>query len=87
MAGSLMPGSQIFAPEVSMMTRAPSRPHRVRSWASPWATVMIWMPLPPESASQDGTGTGQIWVTSSNAISSGGSSRPPGIRLPASAAV
>ena len=39
-----------------MMTRAPSRPHRVRSWASPWATVMIWMPLPPESASQDGTG-------------------------------
>jgi hypothetical protein len=31
---------------------------------------MIWMPLPPESASQDGTGTGQIWVTSSLVISS-----------------
>ena len=86
-AGSEMPGSQILAPEVSMMTRAPLAPHRLRSWASPCATVMIWMPLPPESASQDGTGTGQIWVTSSRAISSGGSSRPPGSRLPASAAM
>src|ERR1039458_3119018 len=34
------------------------------------------MPLPPESDSQNGSGTGQIWVTSSRPISSGGSSRP-----------
>jgi len=81
-----MPGSQIFAPEVSPMIRAPSAPHRARSWASPCATVMIWMPLPPESASQDGTGTGQTWVTSSKARSNGRSSLPPGIRLPARAA-
>ena len=85
--GSVMPGSQILAPEVSMMTRAPSAPQRDLNWASPWATVMIWMPLPPESASQDGTGTGQIWVTSSRAMSRGGSRRPPGIRLPARQAV
>ena len=39
---------------------------------------MTWTPLPPESASHTGSGTGQIWVTSSRAISSGGSSRPPG---------
>ena len=25
------------------MTRAPLAPHRPRNWASPWATVMIWM--------------------------------------------
>src|SRR6266700_3311674 len=55
-AGSEMPGSQILAPEVSMMTRAPSRPQRARNCASPCATVMIWMPLPPESASQGGIG-------------------------------
>src|SRR5260370_39446220 len=79
-AVSEIPGSQILAPEVSMMIRAPLVPHRLRSWASPWATVMIWMPLPPESASQDGTGTGEIWVTSSSAISSGGGGRPPGRR-------
>src|SRR2546429_9737715 len=67
-AGSEMPGSQILVPEVSMMMRAPSGPHRLRSWASPWATVMIWMPLPPESASHDATGTGQIWGASSRVV-------------------
>ena len=36
---------------------------------------MTWMPLPPESDSQNGKGTGQIWVTSSRPISSGGSRR------------
>jgi hypothetical protein len=30
------------------------------------------MPLPPESDSQDGSGTGQIWVTSSRLILSFG---------------
>src|SRR5258707_15774156 len=34
------------------------------------------MPLPRESASQNGRGTGQIWVTSSRPISKGGASRP-----------
>ena len=68
------------------MTRAPSLLQRPRSCASPCAIVMICMPLPPESASQWGSGTGQIWVTSSRAMSSGGSRRPPGIRLPVSAA-
>jgi hypothetical protein len=45
------------------------------------------MVVMPESASREGTGTGQIWVTSSRAMSSGGSIRPPGSRLPARAAV
>jgi hypothetical protein len=57
------------------MTRAPLAPQRPLNWASPCATVMIWMPLPPESASQDGTGTGQIWVTSSRVILSFGVSQ------------
>ena len=45
------------------------------------------MPLPPESESQDGSGTGQIWVTSSRPISSGGSSRPDGDAWPICAAI
>jgi hypothetical protein len=35
---------------------------------------MTWMPL-PESDSQDGSGTGQIWVTSSRLILSFGVSQ------------
>ena len=68
------------------MARAPSRPHRARSCAAPCTTGMIWMPRPPASASMDGSGSGQVWVTSSSAHSIGGSSRPPGIRAAASAA-
>ena len=45
------------------------------------------MPLPPESDSQNGSGTGQIWVTSSRPISSGGSSRPDGEAWPIWAAI
>jgi hypothetical protein len=41
----------------------------------PWTTAMIWMPLPPESDSQEGSGTGQIWVTSSRLILSFGVSQ------------
>ena len=37
------------------------------------------MPRPPESATIDGSGIGTIWVTSSRASSSGGSSRWPSI--------
>ena len=85
-AVSVMPGSQTLTPQVSRTTWAPSLPHRVRSWASPCATGMSWMPLPPESASQAGSGTGQVWTISSRAISSGGSSRPPGMACPAWAA-
>ena len=45
------------------------------------------MPLPPESDSQNGSGTGQIWVTSSRPISSGGSSRPAADAWPSWAAI
>ena len=44
------------------------------------------MPLPPESDSQCGSGTGQIWVTSSRPISSGGSRRPDAEAWPSWAA-
>jgi hypothetical protein len=40
------------------------------------------MPLPPESASQDGSGTGQIWVTSSKLILSFGVSQGCDLRCP-----
>ena len=56
------------------------------SWASPWTTATTWMPLPPESDSQDGSGTGQIWVTSSRPIKSGGSRRPDADAWPICAA-
>ena len=53
-------GQPALTPQVSRMTWAPSSPHRARSCASPWATGISWMPLPPESASHTGSGTGQI---------------------------
>ena len=81
-AVSVIPGSHILTPQVSRTTWAPSLPHRVRSWASPCATGMSWMPFPPESASHAGSGTGQVWTLSSRAISSGGSSRPPRMACP-----
>src|SRR5256884_258227 len=75
---SVMPGRNTFTEEVSRTTWRPCSPHRSASWASPCTTATTWMPLPPESDSQDGSGTGQIWVTSSRPISSGGSSRAAG---------
>ena len=83
---SVIPGSQTFTPQVSITARAPSAFQRVRSCASPCTTGMIWMPLPPESASQDGSGTGQTCTISSRAMSSGGSRRPPGDAWPIRAA-
>jgi hypothetical protein len=86
-SGSDRPGRNTLTPQVSRMVRAPSLPHRVRSWAGPCTTGMICTPRPPASASSDGRpGTGQVWVTSSSAHSIGGSSRPPGIVAAASAA-
>src|SRR2546429_3768566 len=72
---SVMPGRNTFTELVSRTTWRPCSPHRSASWASPCTTATTWMPLPPESDSQDGSGTGQICVTSSRPISSGGSSR------------
>ena len=85
-SGSDRPGRNTLVPQVSRMARAPSRPHRVRSWAAPCTTGMICTPRPPASASRDGRGSGQVWVTSSSAHSIGGSSRPPGMCAAASAA-
>ena len=84
---SVMPGRNTFTELVSRTTWRPWSPHRPASWASPCTTAMTWMPLPPESDSQDGSGTGQIWVTSSRPISSGGSSRPDADAWPICAAV
>ena len=75
---SVMPGRNTFTELVSRTTWRPWSPQRPVSCASPWTTAQTWMPLPPESDSQDGSGTGQIWVTSSRPMSSGGSSRPDG---------
>ena len=84
---SVMPGRNTFTEEVSRTTWRPCSPHRSASWASPCTTATTWMPLPPESDSQDGSGTGQIWVTSSRPISSGGSSRPDADAWPICAAI
>ena len=65
------------------MFAAPSRPYRSSSLASECATVTNLMPLPALSASIDGRSTGHTWATSSMAISSGGSSRPAAVLLPA----
>src|SRR6266567_2094529 len=84
---SVMPGRNTFTEDVSSTTWRPCSPHRSASWASPCTTATTWMPLPPESDSQDGSGTGQIWVTSSSPIKSGGSSRPDGDAWPICAAI
>ena len=81
-----MPGRNALTDEVSRTTWRPWSPHRPASWPSPCTTATTWMPLPPESDSHDGSGTGQIWVTSSRPISSGGSSRPDADACPAMAA-
>lgn len=39
-------GRKAFTPEVSRTTCLPWSCHRLASCASPWATVMTWMPLP-----------------------------------------
>ena len=83
---SVMPGRNTLTEEVSRTTWRPWSSHRLASWASPWTTATIWMPLPPESDSQCGSGTGQVWVISSRAISSGGSSRPDSESCPMRAA-
>ena len=83
---SVMPGRNTFTEQVSQTTWRPWSSHRPASCASPCTTAMTWMPLPPESDSQDGSGTGQIWVTSSRPISSGGSSRPDADACPVRAA-
>ena len=83
---SVMPGRNTFTELVSRTTWRPWSPQRPVSCASPWTTAQTWMPLPPESDSQDGSGTGQIWVTSSRPISSGGSRRPDGEAWPICAA-
>ena len=86
-SGSLIPGRITHVPAQSSMARAPSLPHRLRSWASPWTTGIIWIPLPPESASHSGSGTGQTWQISSRAKSMGLGSRPFADQLPTSPAV
>jgi len=48
---------------------------RASSWARPWQTATIKMPLPALSAIHSGSGTGQIWVTSSRLILSFGVSQ------------
>src|SRR5208282_6515824 len=72
---SVIPGRNTFTELVSRTTWRPWSPQRPVSWASPWTTATTWMPLPPESDSQDGSGTGQIWVTSSRLILSFGVSQ------------
>ena len=72
----------ILHPQVSRTVWAPWMPHRAFSCASPWNPRHSWTPWPPASAAQAGTGTGQIWVTSSRHSSSGGSSRWPDILAP-----
>ena len=82
-----MPGRKTLQPAVSLMICAPCSPQRSRSWPRPWLTMAIWMPRPPASAMKLGMLTGAMLAISSRAISSGGSSRRPGIRLPAILAV
>ena len=57
-------------------------PHLAASWLVPCATAVMSTPLPAESASITGSGTGQIWVTSSRPSHSGGSSFPARVMLP-----
>jgi len=81
-SGSLHPGRNTFVPHASRMVRAPFVPHRDRSCATPCTTGMIWMPRPPASASSDGSGSGQVWVTSSSVIFSFRVSRGCELRRP-----
>ena len=79
---SVMPGRKIFTEEVSRTIWRPWSPQRSASWASPWTTAATWIPLPPESASQEGAGPGRFASPRREPINSGGSSRPPGEAWP-----
>ena len=74
-SGSLIEPSSTFVPQVDQIVSAPCLPQRFSSWLTEWATAVISTPLPAESDSITGRSTGQTWVTSSRAISSGGSRR------------